>query len=209
MNDKIVLVGAGGHCKVIISTIVDSGREIGDVYDDDPDKWGQTFCGRQIMGPISNIEDKDTLRAIMGIGDNVTRSQIVQRFKRIRWASAIHSRAYVHPSVRVGEGTVIFAGAVIQPDTVIGKHCIINTNASVDHDCAIGDYCHVAPGSCLAGGVLVGEGSFIGIGAVVSIGIAIGEWSMVGAGSAVLHNIPSRVTAVGAPARIIKKLEKV
>ncbi|MHB8108411.1 MAG: acetyltransferase [Syntrophorhabdaceae bacterium] len=206
MNDGVILVGAGGHAKVVVSTIVESDIKISEVYDDDPHKWGLIFCGKRITGPISNIEDSKASRAIMGIGDNSTRLAIAARFKNVRWATAIHSRAYVHPSVEVGEGTVIFAGAIIQPDTVIGKHCIINTNASIDHDCIIGDYCHIAPASCLAGGISLGEGSFLGIGSIVSIGMNIGAWSIVGAGGVVLESIPSRATAVGIPARIVKRL---
>ncbi len=80
-----------------------------------------------------------------------------------------------------------------------------NTNAAVDHDCLIGDYAHVGPGVSLAGNVTVGEGAFLGIGSVAIMGSTIGRWSTVGAGAAVVHDIPDNVTAVGLPARIIKR----
>ena len=97
---------------------------------------------------------------------------------------------------------MVLAGAVVQPDVRIGSHAVINTAASVDHDSILDDYTHVAPGVRLAGQVRVRAQSLIGIGACVTPGVCIGEGSVVGAGSVVIRNIPDKVIALGAPARI-------
>lgn len=204
MSRGIIMMGAGGHAKVVINTLIELGIDIEAVHDDDTGKRGQLLCGVEIAGPISGLDYWVKRKTIMAIGDNQTRRKIVNRFENCDWVTAIHPKATVHPSVRIGEGTVIFAGAVIQPDTIIGKHCIINTNATIDHDCIVEDYAHIGPGVCLAGNVRVGEGTFLGIGSVAIMGSAIGRWSIVGAGAAVIHDIPDNVTAVGLPARIIK-----
>src|SRR5262249_58040314 len=109
--------------------------------------------------------------------------------------------AWVHPSVTIGAGTVIFAGAVIQPDATIGAHVIVNTRASIDHDCVLGDFVHVAPGVGLAGNVTLEEGAFLGIGAAAVPGSRVGAWATVGAGGVVIQPIAAGVTAVGVPAR--------
>lgn len=203
MSDTIIVIGGGGHSKVVVSTVAELGINIKDVYDDDPNKLGVHVGNAAIIGTTSGIDGSK--KAVIGIGDNRTRAEMDRRLKNCQWVTAIHPRAYVHPSVSVGEGTVVFAGAVIQPGTVIGRHCIVNTNAAIDHDCVIGDYSHIGPGVSLAGNVTVGEGAFLGIGAVAIMGIEIGQWSVIGAGAVVVRNIPDNVTAVGVPARIAKK----
>jgi len=205
MGEGIVVIGGGGHAKVVVSTLIDLHITIQGVYDDDPRKWGQDLCGVKIIGPLSDIDDSVEKKAIMAIGDNRMRSTIARRFERYKWMTLVHPRSFVHPTVSLGEGTVVFAGVVVQPDTVIGSHCIINTNATVDHDCVIGSYAHLGPGTCLAGGVSVGEGTFLGIGAVAIAGAVIGNWSIVGAGGAVTAKIPDNTTAVGIPAKVVKQ----
>lgn len=205
MTDAIIVLGGGGHAKVVVSTIAELGIAIRGIYDDDPHKQGASVGSARIIGTLSSIGIATGERAVIAIGHNRTRNEMVRRFTACHWVTAIHPRAYVHPSVSIGEGTVIFAGAVIQPGTVIGRHCIINTGAGIDHDCIIGDYSHVGPGVSLAGNVTVGEGTFLGIGAVAVMGATIGKWSVIGAGAAVTKNIPDRVTAVGVPARILKE----
>lgn len=208
IDDDIIMIGAGGHAKVVINTLIQLNIGIKCIYDDDNEKWGQSLCGVEIAGPISDLIYSVKRRAVMAIGDNQTRKKFANRFENYDWITVIHPRATVHPSVCIGEGTVVFAGAVIQPDTIIGNHCIVNTNASIDHDCIVEDYAHIGPGSCLAGNVKVGEGAFFGIGSVAIMGSAIGRWSTVGAGAAVIHDIPDNVTAVGLPARVIKSKEE-
>lgn len=94
------------------------------------------------------------------------------------------------------------AGVVINAGTAIGDGAVINTGATVDHDCKIGAYCHVAPGVNLAGCVTLEEGVFLGIGSRVIPGIQIGEWTTVAAGAVVVRDLPSRVVAMGIPARV-------
>jgi acetyltransferase EpsM len=52
----------------------------------------------------------------------------------------------------------------------------------------------------------VGELSHIGIGVSVIQGIRIGRGVIIGAGAVVIEDIPDHVTAVGVPARVIKRL---
>jgi sugar O-acyltransferase (sialic acid O-acetyltransferase NeuD family) len=208
MHRNIVVIGGGGHAKVAIGTLSTLNFLVEVVVDDDETKWGKNIAGVPIKG-LGSIIGLDQKRAIIAIGSNRIRKRLALEIRCEKWETIIHPYAFVHPSVSIGEGTVVFAGAVIQPDAVVGKHCIINTNAAIDHDCLIGDYSHVGPGVSLAGNVTVGEGAFLGIGSVAIMGSAIGRWSTVGAGAAVVHNIPDNVTAVGLPARIIKRKQEV
>ncbi len=203
--DSVAVIGAGGHAKVVISTLLEAGREVVAVFDDDPRKWETTLLGVPVRGPISELAATVYREAVITIGNNSVREKLSAQIKNLEWITVIHPKAYVHPSVQIAEGTVVFAGAVIQPDVIIGSHVIVNTGATIDHDCVLGDYVHLAPGIHLAGGVQVGRGTFLGIGAVVIPYRRIGDWATIGAGGVVVSDIEDKVTAVGVPARVIKR----
>jgi sugar O-acyltransferase (sialic acid O-acetyltransferase NeuD family) len=205
MDNVVTILGAGGHAKVVISTLLSADVKIDRILDDNPDKWGTRMLSMEITGPLSEINNSSTGDVIIAIGDNRTRKHIVEKFQHTRWAMAVvHPDAYVHPSVRLGSGTIVFAKAVIQPDAVIGDHCVVNTGATIDHDCRIGNYVHVAPGVNLAGEVCLEEGVFCGIGGKVITGVTIGKWTTVGAGGVVIKDLPEYSLAAGVPARIIR-----
>ncbi|MCX8022727.1 MAG: acetyltransferase [Syntrophorhabdaceae bacterium] len=207
MDDGIVVVGAGGHAKVVIGTAIECGLKVSFILDDNPTKWGKEIFSTEIKGPISKFS-KEKYPAIMAIGDNRTRKRIVETLEQFQWITIIHPSSYVHPSSKIGVGTVVFAGSIIQPDVRIGEHCIINTGATVDHDCVIGNFVHIAPGVNIAGGVTIEDGVFMGIGSKVVIGKKIGEWSIVGAGGVVVEDIPPEVIAKGLPAKPTKKTKE-
>ncbi len=223
-RDPLFVIGAGGHAKVVIATAqsmvssVDSeGRlmigwqqvlwpEIR-VCDDNAAMHGRQLLGFTVEGASASVLGNPLVSAVLAIGNNAGRAQLAVA-ARCRFATLVHHQAILHPSVRIGVGSVVFAGAIIQPETVIGALAIINTGASVDHDCVLGDAVHIAPGARLAGGVTVGARSFIGIGAVVAPGITIGDDVIIGAGAAVVRDIPSGTTAVGVPARALSPRER-
>ncbi len=198
---RVAVVGAGGHAKVVIGTLLAGGYEVSLLLDDDPGKVGVTLLGIPVAGTPDPWLASAACPAIVAVGDNERRRAIVARFPGVTWAVAVHPGALVHPSVRLGPGTVVFAGAVIQPDAIVGAHAIVNTGATVDHDCVLGDFVHLAPGVHLSGGVRIGEGSLLGIGSSVKPGVEVGRWATVGAGAAVVSRIGDGVVAVGVPAR--------
>lgn len=196
----ILIVGAGGHAKVVIATLRAAEIAVAGVLDDRAESWGRSVLGCPVLGGLSRLEGSAD-RAVLAIGSNAARRDIAARFPNTSWASAIHPAATVHESVKVGPGTVIFAGAVIQPDTVLGGHVIVNTGTTADHDCVLEDFVHVAPGVHLAGAVHLHEGVFLGVGCTVTPGITVGRWTTVGAGGVVIRNLPANTVAVGVPAR--------
>lgn len=202
LPDNIVLVGAGGHAKVVIATVHAAGGKVVAAYDDAQARWGREILGVPIDGPIHS-EQIGSAPAIIAIGNNRARQAIVRRLQA-QWISVRHPDTTVHPSVSLGKGTVVFAGAVIQPDTTIGAHSIVNTAASIDHDCIIGDFVHVGPGVHLCGGVTADEGVLLGVGAKVAPNVEIGPWSTAGAGAVCVLDVPGNTTVVGVPARPIE-----
>jgi sugar O-acyltransferase (sialic acid O-acetyltransferase NeuD family) len=192
----IVVVGAGGHGKVVLATIEAAGGEVAGVLDDDAALWGTRILGHLVTGPIADAGIPAGAVVFVAAGANSVRKAIAARL-RGPFGTVVHS------SVALGAGTVVFAGAVIQPDTTLGRHVIVNTGASVDHDSSLGDYVHIAPGVRLAGDVWLDEGVFMGVGSCAIPGARVGRWATIGAGGVVLNSIPPGVTAVGLPARVV------
>jgi len=155
----------------------------------------------------------DLVNAIGSIKSTLIRRRLFEQFqiKGYRFATVVHPTAVVAADARLLEGVQVMAGAVVQPGTTLGENSIVNTGALIDHDCEIGAHVHIAPGAVLSGGVRVAHGAHIGTGAVVIQGIVIGAIqgiviganSMIGAGAVIVKDVPSDVTVVGVPGRII------
>jgi sugar O-acyltransferase (sialic acid O-acetyltransferase NeuD family) len=201
----LYVIGAGGHAKVVIATLQETGHNVKAALDDDKRKWGNEILGVRVAGPPDELEGLREPHAVLAIGVNHLRKAFAERFPHVEWLTVVHPGAIVHPTVKLGPGTVVFAGAVIQPDTRIGAHCIVNTSASIDHDCTLEEYVHVAPGVRLAGGVRLGQGVFVGIGGAIIPNVSVGSWTTIGAGGVVVGDLAAQLLAVGVPARPTKK----
>lgn len=202
-DNDIYLIGAGGHAKVILALLEEQGRKCLGIYDDNKALCGKTLLGVPIIGVVNELADKNGISAVIAIGNNNVRKHIAGTFHNLHWTTLIHPYSWVHKSVKIQEGSVIFAGAVIQPDARIGKHTIINTSASIDHDCVIGNFCHIAPGCHLAGRVNVEDNTFIGVGTAVIPSISIISNTTIGAGAVVVNDIKETGTYIGIPAKRI------
>jgi len=206
---KLLVVGGGGHAKVVIDLALRCGSWIVvGVLDDAPQLIGSTVLGMPVLGPTSSLGDLSDphTSVVVAVGANLARQELQSRARRVGYDIAIlvHPAAVVAESVRLGAGTVVMAGAVINADAAVGEGAIVNTGATIDHDCRLGDFCHVAPGVTLCGGVSVGARSLIGVGAAVIPGIEIGADVMVGAGATVVGAVSDGCRVVGVPAREVR-----
>jgi sugar O-acyltransferase (sialic acid O-acetyltransferase NeuD family) len=207
----LLIVGAGGHGKVVAETAEALGRWARIAFLDDRHAGLDGTLRWPVLGAPAEasrwLGEYDA--ATIAVGYSATRLRLLELMRAQGFAlpALVHPTAWVSPSARLGEGCVVFAQAVIQADAVLGRGVIVNTSASVDHDCRLGDGVHLCPGARLAGEVVVGAASWIGIGSSVIQQINIGANVTIGAGAVVIGNIESGCVAVGVPARIIKKQE--
>ncbi|HUJ19462.1 MAG TPA: acetyltransferase [Nitrospirota bacterium] len=212
MTQPVIILGAGGHAKVLIDTLLRMGVQLSGITDPDHAKHGSSVLGVRVLGGdevlLSNGPEMVRLANGVGsIGESAGRRRLFERFKARGYGfmNVVHPSAVIGAEVLLSEGVQVMAGVVIQSGTTIGRNTIINTRASVDHDCSIGDHVHIAPGVTLSGGVSVEEGSHIGTGATVVQGIRIGRNSIVGAGSVVLTDVPEGVTVWGVPGKVVQQ----
>lgn len=209
---KVVIIGAGGHAKVLADIIrLDPTVELAGFTDPDPGKHGTDILGYPVLGGdevVESLRADGPLGVILGVGDLELRRKLLSRLETLglMWVNAVHPDATISESVHMGAGVAVMGGAVINCLTSIGDHAIINTNASIDHDCRIGTNVHVAPGAAIGGTCTVGESTMIGIGSRLVPRVSVGAGAVVGAGAAVVGDIPDSSLAVGVPARVTRKL---
>ena len=205
MQELLVIIGAGGHGKVVADVALHTNEYQKLVFLDDKEDFAESM-GIPVIGKVSDaVKFVERAKFIVAIGNANTRKEIMQNLldRGAEFATLIHPDAVIGKNVRIGKGTVIMAGAVVNPETIIGNGCIINTCASVDHDCSIADYVHISVGAHIAGTVRVGRLTWIGMGAIVSNNIKICEGCTFGAGTVVIDDIEESETYVGIPARRI------
>lgn len=203
----ILLIGNGGHAKVIKDIINQSKQFYFAGYLDDSIKklHKEDNIIYDSLDNISNyIED---YYFIISIGNNEVREAI---FKKIdipikKYPILVHQSSSIGSNVKIGQGTVVMANTVINADTRIGKHSIINTGAIVEHDNEISDFVHVSPNATLTGGVTVGTKTQIGASATVIPQVNIGKNTIVGASSTVVKDIDDNQVVVGVPAKPIRR----
>ena len=196
----MILYGASGHAKVVISSLLSKKIPISAVYDDDKTK--QNLLNYTISHDLEKLFELND-EFIISIGDNYIRKLVADKLS-CYFGIAVHHTAVIDNSVIIDIGTVVFHNSVIQSSVNIGKHVIINTSSSIDHDCSINDFAHISPNVTLCGNIIIGEGTHIGAGAVVIPNISIGKWCKIGAGSVIIKDIPDYSVVVGNPGKIIK-----
>jgi sugar O-acyltransferase (sialic acid O-acetyltransferase NeuD family) len=205
----LVLIGAGGHGRVLVALLRAAGRPVLGVCDPTlaasaVSRWEDL----RVLGDDSALDflPPDRVALVLGVGQLATGTLRPRLYATLRargygFPALLHPTAWVAPGVVLGEGVQVMAGAVIQPGCEIGENSIINTRASVDHDCRIGCHVHVAPGATLCGTVTVEEGAFIGAGATVIQGLKVGARAVVGAGVTLARPLAPATTVMGAANR--------
>lgn len=192
-----ILIGAGGHARVVQELAELSGANILGVCDPKFQATsGQYWSGLEILGGDEYLSELDpqTVFLLNGIGmmpGSRVRQAVFERFTQLgfRFPPLVHPFAWLSNRASIGDGTQLGAGCVVQSGAKIGVNSIINTRSSVDHDSLLGEHCHLAPGATVCGDVRVGAGSFIGAGATIIQGVTVAAETFIKAGSLTAKDI--------------------
>ena len=196
--NKLIIIGASGHGKVIADIAVRNGYS--DIVFLDDDERLTECAGFPVVGKSTQAKELSGDK-IVAIGNAKIRERIQSEVQTV---TLIHPDAVISRRVTIGSGSVVMAGAIINSDAVIGDGCIINTGASVDHDCKIHSFVHVSVGAHVAGTCEIGKGAWVGAGAIVINNLNICSDCMIGAGTVVIKDIEKPGTYIGVPAKRIK-----
>lgn len=206
----IVLLGAGGHAKVLLSLLRAIGANVLGVCDPALAAASVTsWRGVKVLGGDEVLDQLDATQVglVSGVGRLLGSSRRQDMFvsltaRGFHFPALVHPAAWVDTSVQLGDGVQVMAGVVIQADTTIGVNSIINTGAKIDHDCIIGCHVHVAPAAVLCGAVSVACEAFIGAGSTITQGVSVGKFGIVGAGATLVKDLPAGHVVMSAPVRI-------
>ena len=202
MDKNVIIIGAGGHGRVICDTVLSCGDNVVGFIDENKEAKVEGF---EYLGDMSVIKKYPDCCFIIAIGNNMVREIIAKDHSELDYYTAIHPSAVVSHSAKIGKGSCIMPHATINSCASIGMHCIINSNAVVEHDCKIADFVHLSPGAVACGTVSIGRLSHIGAGTSIKNNIAICEKVTIGAGAAVVNDISEPGTYVGVPVHRIEK----
>ncbi len=212
MKQDLLIFGIGGFGQGVLE-VAEAMNDESDMWnilgflDDDADRQGETVSGYPVLGGREWLHTRQA-NVVVCLGSTSVRRRVVfdlSRSSNVHFAALIHPRSTVSRRSKVGDGSVVFAGAVIDTHTRISEHVLVGRNASLGHDLDIGDYVNLFPSVSLSGHSFVGEGCEIGTNATVIPGVRVGAWSVVGAGAVVARDLEDNVTAVGMPAKEVKR----
>ena len=219
---SLILIGGGGHAKVVADCAESSGYTISGFVDDGESPMlaamGFTHLGK-ICDLAKVLESFKRERPVVfhAIGDNRVRRELTESsMRQVRLAVevgnldckglaiVVHESAVISMTAVVGCGTLVGPHAVVNASSEIGEGVIVNSGAIVEHDCVVGSFAHIGPGAVLGGGVVVGEGTLIGLGARVLPGVCVGAGVVVGAGAVVCGDVEDGVVVRGVPGRVVE-----
>ena len=210
---KVVVVGTGGHAKVIVDIIEKESKFKMMGFIESSLDVGTKILDYEVLGreeDLSHLAQKKSIfGGVIAIGDNVIRAKVEKKINRIysdfNFINCIHPKSIIAKDVCLGVGNVVMAGVIINPSSTIGNHCILNTNSSLDHDSSMLDFTSIAPNVVTGGNVKINEYSAIGIGATIFQGVSIGSNCLVGGGSLISKDTQSNSIYYGNPAKYIRE----
>jgi len=189
---KILLIGAGGHCKSCIDVIEQIGEwQIAGIIDR-KDSGVTDVLGYPVIGCDDDLPElkKQYDYAFVTVGQIQSAELKIKLFNRLKSLGfkqpvLISPLAYVSKHAKVGEGSIVMHCAMVNAAAKIGNNCIINSKALIEHDAVIHDDCHISTGASINGVVVVGEQTFVGSHATTKQAIVIPSKSFIKAGSLV------------------------
>ena len=113
--NRLVIIGASGHGKVIADIAIKNGYD-NIVFLDDDDRI-KMCAGFPVIGGTCEAEGIEGDK-IVAIGNAKIREKLQRGIETI---TLIHPNAVISRRVRIGNGSVVMAGAVINSDATIGE----------------------------------------------------------------------------------------
>lgn len=209
MTAEVIILGAGGHARVVADALLAAGRRVRGFIDQSADKHGTRIMelpvigGDEVLASVS-LAEVELANGIGSAGVMDARQRVYTSAVGLgfRFVTVVHPTAVVARSAVLAPGVQVLARAVVQPLAKVGENSIINTGAIVEHDVVVGSHVHISPGCVLAGEVRIGDCTHVGVGAIVIQRMSVGEGSFVAAGAVVVADVANGTRVMGVPARV-------
>jgi UDP-perosamine 4-acetyltransferase len=205
----VVIVGAGGHARVLIDVLASRGvTPIGVL--DPRTETGTSVSGIPVLGDDSWLDtgNVDDIQVIVGIGSTGSVASRVGAFDSLRSkgftvVGCVHASSVIGSNCQIDLSAQVLPGCVINHSATIGANTVLYSNTTVEHDCIVDDHAYLSPRVTLCGGAHVGPRSFIGAGATILQGVRIGAGALVAAGAVVTRDVADGATVMGVPAKVV------
>ena len=215
---KALILGAGGHSRVVISLLKElSTHSIIGVVDVNSTHMKEPSSEAIMQYPVLALDafnscfgHKD-LDIFLAIGDCKIRQIWWERSFNagLSMPNLLSHHAVVDPTAKIGTANIICPRAYIGPEVNLGSNNLINTGVILEHESSVQNHCHIAPRSLIAGRSKVADSCFIGAGSVIIDGITLVDHTTIGAGAVVIADIiSSHGLYVGVPAQRISESNK-
>lgn len=213
--EDIAIFGVGGFGREVLTLIKDINKvepqyNIIGFFDDGHEK-DEVINGYPLLGKTEDLNEWPTRIGIaISVGTPMIKKQIIEKIvnPHIYYPTLIHPNVIIGDNefVKIGKGCIICAGCIITTNIEINDFVILNLGCTVGHDVRIKSFAAFMPSCNISGEVIIGEGVYCGTGVKVINQTAIGEFAIVGAGAVVTNPLPAHCTAVGVPAKVIKRV---
>lgn len=208
--EKIILIGGGGHCKIIIELIRLIGEyKIAGICDVKKGSiLGVPFIGTdEILPEVYLSGVRNAFICFGAIGRARERKVMGKKLLKQGFylPNLIHPSANISSNIKIGMGNFIGVNAIVNVNSSILDCCIINSAAVIEHDVQLGSYVHVAPGAVICGGAKIDDLAHVGPNATVLECCNIATGVIVGAGSIITRSIKKKnIIGYGNPFREVR-----
>ena len=164
---KLIILGAGGHGKVVADIASQTGK-YSDIFFLDDNSKDEKVIGK--CNEYLSFKDSD-IEMYPAFGNNLGRIEWENKIEKagIKLAKIIHPLAYISPTAEISDGCVVMPYAIINTNSKLKKACIINIGAILDHDCTLEEGCHLAPGAIVKGENHLPKGMKVDSGEVIAL----------------------------------------
>ncbi|NLB36861.1 MAG: acetyltransferase [Clostridiales bacterium] len=214
--EDIVIVGAGGLGREVLFQLNEINKQkarfnlLGFV--DDAGEKGSLIHGLPVLGDTDWLSKYEKhISAAVCVGSSAARRSIYERFSKndnIHFPNIFADDFRGSDSVKFGIGCIICFSCIATVDITIGDFALISNDCTIGHDSVLGDFVTLYPSVNISGNVKVCDNTEIGASCNIIQGKTVGSGSIIGAGAVVVGDIPDNCTAVGVPARVIRRSSK-
>ena len=206
-----IIIGAGGHCRVISSMLISLRKYESIKILDLSEPKEKKILNLDVEKINENLSSyrTDINDFYLAIGENKLREIWWKKLENIKASrpSLVSDSALIEKNSMIGDGNIICQNSYLGVLTKLGNNNIINSGSIIDHETIIGSNCHIAPGSVIAGRVTIEDNCFIGAGAVIKDNLSISKNSIIGSGSVLLESIDVNSSMfAGVPAKFKKNI---
>ncbi len=211
MTRRLLLVGAGGFGREVLSTIRGThwpyrDWELGGFLDGNPAALDPFHCDCPIIGDPADYVPRQDDVFLCTIGDPATKLAVAKALLAhgAQFISLVHPAAMAGERSHYGPGLIMMPLAALSTDVRLGSFVTINSYSGFGHNSQAGDGCTLSAHCDVTGNAVLGEGVLMGSHASVLPGVRVGDYAVVGAGSVAVRTVPPYSTVMGVPARQIR-----